>query len=103
MTDRSDKFTWEQDDIDISQCATCRHKWGGAFCDAFPRGIPMSILTNAFDHRNAHPGDHGIRYKPLPGGGPNDSNPEPSPSGQPREKLVALFRAAKVLVTKDTA
>jgi len=27
----------------------------------------MMILTNRHDHRKPYPGDHGIRFAPLPG------------------------------------
>lgn len=93
----------------IPQCSSCAHfkpdRHGGNFCDAFPElpGIPAAIILGEHDHRLAYPGDHGIRYKPMSGGGPNDGNAELAPSGQPREKLVALFRAAKALVTREAA
>lgn len=52
----------------ISQCASCVHKHAdGPTCLAFPRGIPDIILLNRFDHRNAYPGDSGIRYEPAKG------------------------------------
>ncbi len=52
-------------------CVTCKH-WHqdnteAMTCDAFPNGIPMPIILNAADHRKPYPGDHGIRYEPLPG------------------------------------
>lgn len=39
----------------------------GLWCDAFPAGtgIPQDILTNAFDHRQPHDGDHGITFDPV--------------------------------------
>ncbi len=36
-------------------------------CDAFPDGIPEEILFGPFDHTEPYPGDHGLRYSPLPG------------------------------------
>jgi hypothetical protein len=40
----------------------------GLVCDAFPDGIPDEIYFDGFDHRQAFPGDHDIRYIPDPGG-----------------------------------
>src|SRR3569832_1665235 len=34
-------------------------------CDAFPTGIPTEILTGAFDHREPHEGDNGVRFEPI--------------------------------------
>lgn len=49
----------------VSQCASCKHKLaGGPTCLAFPQHIPDIILLNRFDHRNAYPGDNGIRHEP---------------------------------------
>lgn len=50
------------------QCFDCRHfDWSSqvAICAAFPEGIPGEILTDEFDHRKPHPGDHGIRFEPA--------------------------------------
>ncbi len=33
-------------------------------CDAFPLGIPRTILTNQTDHRVGTPGDSGIIFEP---------------------------------------
>ena len=54
-----------------TQCLGCVHYQGpfnsGLHCDAFPhekgKPIPEDIFTGLFDHRNAHEGDNGIRYK----------------------------------------
>lgn len=52
------------------QCFVCRHYVGPGdnpdelICTAFPFGIPREIIWNDFDHRNAHDGDHGIRFEP---------------------------------------
>jgi len=35
-------------------------------CDAFPRGIPVEILKNQFNHTRPHPRDGGIRFEPVP-------------------------------------
>ncbi len=32
-------------------------------CEAFPNGIPDSILDEGFDHRTPHNGDSGIRFE----------------------------------------
>jgi hypothetical protein len=34
-------------------------------CDAFPRGIPSSILLSAADHLVPYPGDGGLRFDPI--------------------------------------
>ena len=39
-------------------------------CDAFPDGIPEEIAGGTFDHRNAFPGDRGIRLEPMTWHGP---------------------------------
>ena len=51
----------------MHQCAYCRHLQGqrGAtiICAAFPQGIPVEIVDNEFDHKQAYPGDHGTRWE----------------------------------------
>lgn len=57
----------------MSQCAACIHFRspfsradgdfsGGAFCEAFPAGIPEEVYGNAVDHRQPIEGDHGVRW-----------------------------------------
>jgi hypothetical protein len=50
-----------------SNCHFCRHlaTAGAMTCTAFPGGIPWEIQAGEWDHRQPHPGDHGIRYDPL--------------------------------------
>ena len=47
------------------QCAECKHYTEGLKCAAFPNGIPKAVITNEYDHRESHPGDHGIQFEPL--------------------------------------
>ncbi len=51
------------------QCATCTHlaMKPERICAAFTGGIPDEIWQNREDHREAFPGDHGIRWDPLGG------------------------------------
>jgi hypothetical protein len=50
----------------ISQCALCVHfhhdQLEDDTCNAFPLGIPESILLNEHDHRLPFEGDNGIRF-----------------------------------------
>lgn len=43
---------WNTDVFKISICAKCIHKKIGAFCDAFPNGIPDIILNGDNNHTN---------------------------------------------------
>ena len=51
-------------------CMKCAHfrkntdGWG-LKCDAFPDGIPDSILVGGNDHTRPVKGDHGIRFEPT--------------------------------------
>lgn len=49
----------------VGICDSCRHRRDATTCAAFPRGIPVAILTGDADHRKPYPGDHGIRYEPV--------------------------------------
>jgi hypothetical protein len=49
-------------------CWQCQHFTPpGSRCKAFPGGIPGDILTSKVDHRNAFPGDNGLRFEPKQG------------------------------------
>lgn len=49
------------------QCCFCKHldrdstEW---VCNAYPDGIPQSILNWDVDHRQPYRGDHGIQFEP---------------------------------------
>lgn len=54
-------------------CLKCKHLRErppgiimGFFCDAFPGGIPDAIFDGEVKHTKPYPGDHGIRFEPLP-------------------------------------
>lgn len=44
-----------------SLCFACK-RWNGGTCEAFPEGIPASIMFDGFDHRQPHEGDNGKRF-----------------------------------------
>ena len=64
-----------------TQCRRCRHFTGPVqqqvgdtgpmatmgTCTAFHGLIPIQIWQDKFDHRQAFPGDHGLRFTPEPG------------------------------------
>lgn len=55
----------------IIQCAWCKHYYRdrtkpGTHCSAFPdTPIPNDIIQGRHDHREAYPGDHGVRWEPT--------------------------------------
>ena len=60
---------FEIDDAQISSplCHGCKHAYPNSLkCAAFPRGIPLGILSNQWDHRHPIGGDHGIQYEATP-------------------------------------
>jgi len=64
---RGDYFGWGKGTTDLSICAYCVHFKAGGVCEAFPDGIPASILTMEDDHHNPIEGDHGIQFELKPG------------------------------------
>lgn len=48
-------------------CLRCKHKHKGKLtCEAFPAGIPETILMGKHDHSAlSYYGDGGIRFEPL--------------------------------------
>ena len=61
-----DRMGWQRgDSIAVSQCVSCARKRAGVRCEAYgDRDIPAAILMNRHDHREAYPGDHGLRFDP---------------------------------------
>ena len=47
------------------QCSMCSHYRKDNACDAYPKGIPVKILTGEHDHREPYKGDDGIRFEPI--------------------------------------
>lgn len=67
------------------QCMTCKHFLGGGQCEAFPLRIPAEIFGGEFDHRQAYPGDEGIRWEQNPAMQPDptlDTEETASASGE---------------------
>ena len=58
-------FYGQLHDSDVSQCAFCVHDHANGACDAFPKGVPLEILTNDHDHHKPYEGDHGILFKSV--------------------------------------
>ena len=55
----------------VPMCMGCTHynpKTPELSCDAFPEGIPLTILLNSLDHRFSAAGDNGVHYEHKPGG-----------------------------------
>jgi hypothetical protein len=48
-------------------CTFCRHQVGYRRCAAFPEGIPLAIWLGKDTHQAPYPGDHGLRFAPVPG------------------------------------
>lgn len=50
-----------------TQCPKCIHLIGsgrnGPVCVAFPKGIPLQIVTGKFDHVKKFEGDKGVRFE----------------------------------------
>jgi len=48
-------------------CLGCKHfhedAKEGLTCDAFPDGIPDTIVFSTHDHHEPYPGDHGIQFE----------------------------------------
>lgn len=66
-SERREYYEYQSDeDFHISQCAYCKHKGNGRYCDAFDE-IPMSILLNEVDHRQPINGDRNIQFEPNEG------------------------------------
>jgi len=50
-----------------SQCISCEHLDFSSVpfvCKAFPRGIPVPILTGEVLHTKPYEGDNGVQYSP---------------------------------------
>ncbi len=49
----------------VPQCYSCKnYRIGTLECLAYPKGIPIGILTNEIKHDHPVPGDHGIMFEP---------------------------------------
>lgn len=57
--------------VTLPQCTECKHWHGDDTCDAFPKGIPLDIASNEFDHKQPFDGDNGIRFEKQDGGTPS--------------------------------
>ena len=68
--------------IILRPCALCAHYKRGGSCTAYPRGIPLPLLSGDIDHLSPVEGDNGIRF-------------EPAREGE-RERYAALFDPAEL-------
>ena len=60
---RKSRFGSDISELNLAPCLTCARKSPfGPSCAAFPRGIPLAILTGENDHRLPVEGDQGLRY-----------------------------------------
>jgi hypothetical protein len=48
-----------------TQCLNCKHYTMLMTCDAYPKKIPIKIVTGEHDHTKPFPGDNGIRFEPV--------------------------------------
>jgi len=68
----TDKFEWDLVVTDSGMikavyvpCDSCKYARANDTCDAFPDGIPESILTGEHDHTTPYPGDGGIQFEAI--------------------------------------
>ena len=47
------------------QCAMCKNYKSDNKCKAFPKGIPVIVITGQFDHAKPYKGDNGIQFEPI--------------------------------------
>jgi hypothetical protein len=71
--DPTDKFCIQDvrpEDVYTPICFTCKY-WSGKdggdrfTCTAYPKGIPIGIITGKWDHHANLPGDGGIHWEPV--------------------------------------